>query len=63
MRTVTAFLNDHPRLSSWIVLSIGMVVILLLAARGKGLMPGQLAGLAGACVVFAGICAWIIGWE
>jgi thiamine transporter ThiT len=63
MRTLTAFFTEHPRLASWIVLAIGMVVILILAARGKGLMAGQLAGLAGACVISAGICAWIIGWE
>jgi quinol-cytochrome oxidoreductase complex cytochrome b subunit len=63
MHKVTAFLNDHPRLASWIVLAIGMVVILALSATGKGLLPGQLAGLAAACIVFAGICAWIIGWE
>jgi len=63
MHKITSFLRDHPNLSSWVVLAIGMVVILILSARGKGLMPGQVAGLAAACVAFAGICAWIISWE
>ena len=44
-------------------MAIGMVGLLLVNARGKALTPGQLAGLALACVGLAGACAWIIGWE
>ncbi len=54
--------QGHPRLASWLVLSVGMVILFLVAARGKGLTPGQLAALSALCVGVAGLCAWIIGW-
>ncbi len=63
MKRPKAFFARHPRLATWVVLSLGMTTILLLAARGKGLAAGQLAWLAASCVVLAGACAWIIGWE
>ena len=57
------YFSAHPRLSRWLVLSAGMVVVLLLTAPNDGLTTGQLAGLAAACVALAGACSWIIGWE
>ena len=63
MRDPKAFFARHPRLATWVVLSLGMNIILLLTARGKDLSAGQLAWLAVSCVVVAGACAWIIGWE
>lgn len=63
MNAVRGFLSKHPRLASWIVLSVGMVVILLWSAQGVELSARQLAWLAVACVALAGACAWIIGWE
>lgn len=60
---IRAFLSQHPRLTSWIALSVGMVVLLLWAAWEKGLTASQLAGLVVATVGLAGACAWIIGWE
>ena len=64
MRTLTAFFTEHPRLASWIVLSIGMVSDSAPGRERQG--AACLASWPGwpvACVVFAGICAWIIGWE
>jgi len=58
-----AFCGDHPRLTSWIALSVGMVALLLWGAWNKGLTAGQLAGIALATICLAGACAWIIGWE
>jgi hypothetical protein len=57
------FIQQHPRLSNWIFLSIGMVILFVWAARGQELTAGQFVGLAGACVALAGACAWIISWE
>ena len=56
------FFTEHSRLASWAVLSAGMVILLVLTAPGA-LSVGQLLGLAFACVVLAGACAWIISWE
>jgi len=60
---VKSFLGQHPRLTSWLILSVGMVALLLWAAHSKGLTPGQTAALVVATVGLAGACAWIIGWE
>lgn len=53
----------HPRLSAWIFLSVGMIVLLLIEARDVGLLPGQWLALIVACVLVAGVCIWIVSWE
>lgn len=63
MSSLTAFIRNHPRLTAWIVLAIGMVVILVWSARDVGLLPGQWAALIIATIGVAGLCVWIIGWE
>ena len=63
MNALKSFISQHPRLSAWIVLAIGMVVILLWASKDVGLLPTQLLALAVATVLLAGLCVWIIGWE
>lgn len=63
MSKLRDFASRHPLLARWAVLAVGMVIILLFAARGKGLEPSQLLGLAAATIALAGACAWIIGLE
>jgi hypothetical protein len=53
----------HPRLSAWIVLSAGMIILLAIEARDVGLLPGQWIALMVACILVAGACVWIISWE
>ena len=57
------FFGRHPRLANWAFLSIGMVAMFLVAARGRGLTAGQLTSLIVACIGLAGACSWIISWE
>ena len=57
------FVSRHPRLAAWAVLAVGMVIILIWAARDVGLLPGQWAALVVATILLAGLCAWIIGWD
>lgn len=57
------FITRHPRLSAWIVLAIGMVIMLVIAARNVGLLPGQLAALIVTTIILAGLCVWIIYLE
>ncbi len=57
------FWTDHPFLSNWIVLAVGMVLILLVSARHVGFEPAQWAAVIGATVALAAACAWILGWE
>ena len=63
METIERFWHEHPVLSNWLVLALGMVVILYFSARHVGFEPGQWAALVGATVLLAGLCAWIINWE
>jgi len=63
MSSLKQFVSHHPRLTAWLVLAIGMVVILLWSARDVGLLPGQWAALIVATIGLAGLCVWIIGWE
>jgi len=63
MSTLKQFVNQHPRLTAWIALAIGMVAILVWSARDVGLLTGQWAALIVATIGLAGLCVWIIGWE
>jgi hypothetical protein len=53
----------HPRLSAWIILSAGMVILLVIEARDVGLLATQWLALIVATIVVAGTCIWIISWE
>lgn len=55
--------TDHPTLTSWLVLAVGMVVIVVLAARNVGFTPPQWAAVIVATIILAGLCVWIISWE
>jgi K+ transporter len=55
--------NAHPNLISWLVLAIGMVIVVLIAARNVGFAPGQWAALIVATIGLAGLCVWIVSWE
>ena len=55
--------DTHPNLISWLVLAIGMVVIVLIAARNVGFNAGQWAALILATIGLAGLCVWIVSWE
>ncbi len=63
MNAIRTLAGKHPRIAAWIVLAIGMVIILLWAAKDVGLLPTQLLALSVATVILAGLCVWIIGWE
>jgi len=63
MEQVKAFINAHPQITSWVVLAIGMVVILVWSARDVGLLAGQWVALIVATIATAGLAVWIIGWE
>jgi hypothetical protein len=63
MASIREFASKHPRLISWVVLALGMVIMLLWAAKDVGLLPAQMIALVVATVLLAGLCVWIIGWE
>jgi hypothetical protein len=55
--------DNHPNLVSWAALALGMVVIVIIAARNVGFQPGQWAAIIAATIGLAGLCVWIISWE
>ena len=63
MEGIKRFATDHPQITSWIVLAIGMVIILVWSAREVGFTPGQWVALIVTTILLAGACVWIIGWE
>ncbi|MFQ5459633.1 MAG: hypothetical protein ACE5EL_02450 [Anaerolineae bacterium] len=58
-----ALADRHPNLATWLVLGVGMVGVLALAARDQHLTPIQWWWLTVATLLLAGLCAWIISWE
>lgn len=55
--------NRHPNLVSWAALALGMVAIVVIAARNVGFQPTQWAAIILATIALAGLCVWIISWE
>jgi len=63
MAQLKEFVNLHPNLAAWISLALGMVVLLLIAVRHVGLLPGQVLALVVVTILLAGLCVWIISLE
>jgi hypothetical protein len=63
MEAVKKFVGNHPQITSWIVLAIGMVIILVWSARDVGFTSSQWVALIITTILLAGACVWIIGWE
>jgi hypothetical protein len=55
--------HEHPRLLTWALLAVGMVVILVTTSTDAGLTARQLAFLSVICVLLAAACTWVISWE
>ncbi len=63
MQAIKKFAGNHPQITSWIVLAIGMVIILVWSAKDVGFTVGQWTALVITTILLAGACVWIIGWE
>ena len=62
MQALREWMYDHPNLSAWFVLAVGMVTILTFEARDVGLQPSQWFWLIVITTLVAGACIWIISW-
>jgi len=63
MEAMKKFAGDHPQITSWVVLAIGMVIILIWSASDVGFTSSQWVALIITTILLAGACVWIIGWE
>lgn len=59
---ITLF-DTYPRISAWVVLSVGMIALLVYEARDVGLTATNWLALILASIVVAGLCIWIVSWE
>jgi len=62
MTALRRFWDEHPRLSMWVVLAIGMVIIMVFSARKVGFTALQWLWLVLMTIGLAGLCAWIVNW-
>jgi hypothetical protein len=62
MQLLKNWISQHPNLTMWFVLALGMVLILLYEARDVGLQGSQWFWLIVVTVLVAGACIWIISW-
>ncbi|HLZ07427.1 MAG TPA: hypothetical protein VKT80_02490 [Chloroflexota bacterium] len=63
MARIRAFVERHPMVVAWAILAVGMVAMLLYAARDVSLLPSQVVALVVATILLAGGCVWILTWE
>ena len=63
MQNLKNMFEARPRLWSWIILALGMVVLLLIAAKDVPLELSQRSALVIATIALAGLCVWIIDLE
>jgi K+ transporter len=61
--TIVNLIEAWPRVTAWIVLSVGCVGLLVYEARDVGLTTGNWIALIVATIVVAGLCIWIVSWE
>ncbi len=59
---IKQFWDEHPRLASFLVLALGMLIILYFSARHVGFTPSQWLALVVATVALAALSIWIISW-
>jgi len=62
MEAIKNWIKEHPNLTAWTVLALGMVLILIWEARDVGLATSQWFWLLVVTIAVAGACIWIISW-
>ena len=62
MTSLKQWVTNHPNLTAWFALGLGMVLILIFEARDVGLQASQWFWLIVITVLVAGACIWIISW-
>jgi len=62
MDKLKQYANAHPLLTSWAVLALGMVIILIWSAKDVGFTGQQWTAIIVTTILLAGACVWIISW-
>ena len=53
MGNIRNWINKHPKLTAWLVLAVGMVLLVLFSAKDVGLLPSQMLALVVATIGLA----------
>ena len=62
MQSIKNWISQHPNLSAWFVLALGMDILLIIEARDVGLEASQWFWLLLVTTLVAGACIWIVSW-
>lgn len=62
MSAIISWIKQHPNLSAWFVLALGMDILLAVEARDVGLEGSQWFWLLLITTLVAGACIWIVNW-
>ena len=62
MNTIKTAVSNHPNLTAWLVLALGMNILLIFEARNVGLETSQWFWLIIITTLVAGTAIWIISW-
>ena len=62
MKSLKKWITNHPNLTAWFVLALGMVLLLVFEARDVGLVASQWFWLIVVTILVAGAAIWIISW-
>lgn len=60
---IATLIDRYPRISAWIVLSAGIIILLVREAQDVGLTTSNWIALITASILVAGLCIWIVSWE
>ncbi len=61
--SVLNIIDTYPRISAWVVLSVGMLGLLYYEAQDVGLTTRNWIALTIASLLVAALSIWIVSWE
>lgn len=61
--SILNIIDTYPRISAWVVLSVGMLGLLYYEAQDVGLTTRNWIALTIASLFVAGLSIWIVSWE
>ncbi len=63
VRHLRSWYQRRPLLTGWAILAVGMLLMLTVFSVDAGLTPRQFVAVAGATLLMAWLCAWVITLE
>lgn len=61
--SILEIIDQRPRISAWVVLSLGIIALLIYEGRDVDLTFTNWVALIVASILVSGLCIWIVSWE